>query len=146
DYDEKSLAAEGQWPWSRFKLGDLVTSLADLGVVVVGFDAFFPEYDRNVAIELERRLVDDPALAESVGSLRSELAKEEVINLLDADRSFAESMYTTDVVLGFSFLPGASRRSGTLPPPLFDMEPAMAARLTLIEQQGYIGNVDVLQN
>ena len=24
DYDQKSLDAEGQWPWSRFKIGDMV--------------------------------------------------------------------------------------------------------------------------
>lgn len=146
DYDERSLAAEGQWPWSRFKLADLVTKLADLGVLVVGFDVFFPEYDRNLAVELTQRVDDDSDMASQVGSLLSQLDSDLVRNALDADRAFAESMTATDVVLGFSFLGNNERRSGVLPPPLFAMEPAMAAQLDLAEQQGYIANVDVLQN
>ena len=145
DYDEKSLAAEGQWPWSRFKLGDLVTALAELNVLVVGFGVFFPEFDRNLAIEIDRRLAEDPAMAESIGSLVSELGRDEVRAILDADRYFAESMNSTDVVLGFSFRDDEGRRTGALPAPLFQMEPAMAARLNLAEQQGFIANVDVLQ-
>lgn len=146
DYDERSLAAEGQWPWSRFKLADLVTQLADLGVLVVGFDVFFPEYDRNLAVELNARIDDDPDMAAQVGALMSELDTDFLRNALDADQAFAESMSATDVVLGFSFLNVQGRRSGVLPPPLFEMEPAMAERLTLAEQQGHIANVDVLQN
>ncbi len=146
DYDEKSLAAEGQWPWSRFKLGDLVTELADLGVLVVGFDVFFPEYERNLAVELRQRISEDAAMSASVGSLVPELEKEDVKNILDADQFFAETMSVTDVVLGFSFRQVEGGRSGTLPRPIIDMDPEMAARLDLEEQQGYVGNVDVLQN
>lgn len=146
DYDERSLAAEGQWPWSRFKLADLVTQLAELGVLVVGFDVFFPEYDRNLAVELNDRIAGDPAMAERVGMLMEQLDTDAVRNALDADRAFADSMSATDVVLGFSFLNVQGRRSGVLPPPLFNMEAEMAARLSLIEQQGYIANVDVLQD
>lgn len=43
DYDQKSLDAEGQWPWSRFKIGDMVERLADAGALVIGFDVTFPE-------------------------------------------------------------------------------------------------------
>jgi adenylate cyclase len=146
DYDERSLEAEGQWPWSRFKLADLVTQLADLGVLVVGFDVFFPENDRNLAVELNERIKGDPAMAEQIGALVSQLDSDLLRTALDADQAFAESMDATDVVLGFSFLNNQGRRSGALPPPLFNMEPEMAARLSLIEQQGHIANVDVLQN
>ncbi len=146
DYDEKSLAAEGQWPWSRFKLGDLVTELADLGVLVVGFDVFFPESERNLAIELRQRISNDPDMSGSVGSLLPELDKEDVRDILDADQYFGETMGVTDVVLGFSFRQVEGGRSGTLPNPIFNMDPEMAARLDLGEQQGYVGNIDVLQN
>ncbi|HEY0960935.1 MAG TPA: adenylate/guanylate cyclase domain-containing protein [Pseudomonadales bacterium] len=146
DYDERSLAAEGQWPWSRFKLADLVTKLADLGVLVVGFDVFFPENDRNLAVELGQRVEEDPDMAAQVGTLMSQLDTDILRNALDADRAFANSMAVTDVVLGFSFLSNDERRSGVLPQPLFSMEPEMAVRLDLAEQQGYIGNVDVLQS
>jgi adenylate cyclase len=41
DLDEKSLQAEGRWPWSRDKVAQLVTkSFDDYGVKVLGFDVF----------------------------------------------------------------------------------------------------------
>jgi adenylate cyclase len=69
DYDQKSLEREGQWPWSRFKLGQLVEQLAGYGVLVVGFDVFFPEYERNLAAELQSRIELDPAYAEIAAPL-----------------------------------------------------------------------------
>ncbi|MEY4643106.1 MAG: hypothetical protein RLZZ227_3100 [Pseudomonadota bacterium] len=144
DYDEKSLEAEGQWPWSRVKIGDLVKRLADYGVLVVGFDVCFPEYERNLVSELQQRATRDPVVAGSTRELLPELeARRE---LLDADRYFAESMQATDVVLGFSFRAEQGRRSGTLPEPIFRMRETTSESISLEEQQGYIGNVDVLQN
>jgi adenylate cyclase len=56
DYDQKSLDEEGQRPWSRFKIGDMVERLADAGALVIGFDVTFPEPERNLVLELEERL------------------------------------------------------------------------------------------
>ncbi len=47
DIDERSLSTVGQWPWSRATIGDLITQIGKAGGLVVGFDAFFPEYDRT---------------------------------------------------------------------------------------------------
>jgi len=143
DYDQKSLEAEGQWPWSRFKLGDLVARLADLGVSIVGFDVFFPEAERNVARELERQLAQDAALQTEMAPLVPEL--QQLSELLDADRYFAQRMQRTDVVLGFSFQRGAPVQSGVLPPSIFDLEEAERWTTAVGEQQGYIGNIAVLQ-
>jgi len=41
--DETSLQREGHWPWSRAKLGQLVTKVFAHGAAVVGFDAVFAE-------------------------------------------------------------------------------------------------------
>ena len=41
DLDERSLQAEGQYPWNRIKVGQLVEKLRDNGVLVVGFDITF---------------------------------------------------------------------------------------------------------
>src|SRR5690606_38331329 len=119
DYDQKSLEAEGQWPWSRFKLGDLVDRLADLGVSMVGFDVFFPEAERNVARELNRRLEQDVALQTQMAPLLPQLRQ--LNEALDADRYFARRMQRMDVVLGFSFQRSAPRQSGVLPAPIFDL-------------------------
>src|ERR1700733_5499552 len=46
DIDEASLKSIGQWPWPRTVLADLVTRVAQLGAVAIGFDIIFPEPDR----------------------------------------------------------------------------------------------------
>src|SRR3546814_15271785 len=54
DLDEKSLAAEGQWPWTRDKLATLVGNLFDrYHARVLGFDIAFAEADDRSA---ERRV------------------------------------------------------------------------------------------
>src|SRR5690606_37149166 len=69
DYDQKSLEREGQWPWSRFKIGKMVEALAGYGALVVGFDVTFPEYERNLARELQNRIELDPDYAERIVDL-----------------------------------------------------------------------------
>ncbi|MDP6536039.1 MAG: CHASE2 domain-containing protein [Gammaproteobacteria bacterium] len=53
DLDERSLQAEGQYPWNRIKVGQLTEKLRDNGVLVVGFDITFPEPDRSIRDLLE---------------------------------------------------------------------------------------------
>ncbi|MDR0780850.1 MAG: adenylate/guanylate cyclase domain-containing protein [Pseudomonadales bacterium] len=143
DYDQKSLEAEGQWPWSRFKLGDLVTHLANAGALVVGFDVFFPEYERNVARELDERLQNDSALRDSLSTLAPQL--DWLASLLDADQYFANSMSATDVVLGFSFSQNQHLNQGELPAPIFALSAADDWAPAVVKQGGYIGNVALLQ-
>src|SRR5204863_6577751 len=46
DIDEKSLIAEGRWPWSRDKLALMTRQLFDkYGIRVLGFDIAFAEPD-----------------------------------------------------------------------------------------------------
>ena len=47
DVDEKSLKAEGRWPWSRSKMRDLLASIYDSGAVMVGMDIVFAEAETN---------------------------------------------------------------------------------------------------
>ena len=46
DLDEKSLSEFGQWPWPRTLVAELIEKLGAAGVLVVGFDTIFAEYDR----------------------------------------------------------------------------------------------------
>ena len=46
DIDEASLAAVGQWPWSRQDMARIASRLAELGAAAVVFDILFPEPDR----------------------------------------------------------------------------------------------------
>lgn len=89
DIDEKSLAALGQWPWPRSLIGDLIDRLGANGVKVVGFDSFFPEYDRM-----------SPAIvAETLESLDAEARKS--LQALPSNESvMAEAMRKTKTVVG----------------------------------------------
>lgn len=42
DIDERSLQEEGQWPWPRTKLSELLYRLRASGASVVGFDMVLP--------------------------------------------------------------------------------------------------------
>jgi len=148
DYDERSLAAEGQWPWSRFKIARLATKLAERGALVIGFDVFFPEYERNLALELQQRIAADAAAGEGVNLFRQQLETIESANpsLFDADAFFAKAMESTDVVLGFSFRRNEGVRKGVLPEPIFMVAEADNETISLSEAQGFTGNIDTLQN
>src|SRR5215208_182080 len=47
--DEKSLAAEGRWPWPRARLAALVDALSQGGARVIAFDVAFPEPESEMA-------------------------------------------------------------------------------------------------
>ena len=61
--DEKSLEAEGRWPWPRSRIAALVDALSRDGARAIGFDITFAEPDQNARLDL----VDD--LARKVDSL-----------------------------------------------------------------------------
>src|ERR671923_2218684 len=50
--DEKSLNAEGRWPWPRSKIAALVDILSRDGARVIGFDIVFSEPDENSQLAL----------------------------------------------------------------------------------------------
>ena len=89
DIDEASLAEFGQWPWPRSLLADLVDKLASYKVGVVGFDVFFPEYDR----------LSPTALAAQLDGLSRNLT-EELQAMPKSEEIFAESLRNMKVVLG----------------------------------------------
>ena len=47
DIDEKSLKKEGQWPWSRNKVAQLIQNLSDAEVGIIGLDIVFSEPDKS---------------------------------------------------------------------------------------------------
>jgi adenylate cyclase len=58
--DERSVQAEGLWPWSRAKMARLVDRLAKGGAAAVGFDVIWSEQD-----ELGRRMARVASLVRS---------------------------------------------------------------------------------
>jgi CHASE2 domain-containing sensor protein len=59
DVDDRSLAALGQWPWSRQTIADLLTKLRTLKAAVIALDVMFPEPDRHT----DGSVTPDEALA-----------------------------------------------------------------------------------
>ena len=102
--DEKSLEAEGRWPWPRSKLAALVDALSRDGARTIGFDIAFAEPDQNSRLDL----VDD--LARKVDALKlrvpelSEFIRESRADA-DNDRALAHAIERSSaaVVLGYFF-------------------------------------------
>ena len=82
DVDERSLAAFGQWPWRRDRLGALVDRLRAMGARTIALDLVFGEPDR----------------ASGPGA--------------DADEQFAGSLRRGGAVLGYAFTFGAAPGAG----------------------------------
>ena len=102
--DEKSLAAEGRWPWPRSRIAALVDTLSRDGAKVIGFDVLFSESqdDGRLALidELERALdVRKIADARLRGILREGRANAGQDQLLAS----ALERATVPLVLGYFF-------------------------------------------
>jgi len=141
DIDEKSLNAEGRWPWSRNKLAALVKTLFDkYEVRVLGFDVAFPEADPSSGLSTLESLVqgDLRNIAEYKATL------ERIRPSLDYDNLFAEEVGKHPVVLGF-FLGGKSETAGVLPNPIFDAANLGKEKIAHHLAAGYSGNIPALQ-
>lgn len=141
DIDERSLQAQGQWPWDRFKVGQLVEQLEAYGVIIVGFDITFPEPQRNSMQDLLTR-VDATSLDEDfVTRMR------DIESALDADAYMANALASPamDTVLAISFNPVQEVEYGVLPQSIVRLDDSIAARVRLQEMAGYTANIAVLQ-
>lgn len=132
DIDEASLREQGRWPWSRYRIAELVKRLTDAGAVVVAFDVLFAEAERNPAHEMIERLSGDEKGGEFIRQLHR-LAPQ-----FDADSALARQMESTDVILGYTFNPIDSAVSGKLHTPLPLSAPELVQRLSLSPMAGYI--------
>jgi len=57
DIDDKSLQAEGRWPWPRAKIARMLSNLFEqYGAAAVGFDIVFSEPDASSGLPVLERL------------------------------------------------------------------------------------------
>ena len=144
DIDEKSLNAEGRWPWGRDKMTLLVQQMFDkYKVRVVGFDVVFSEPDNSSGLNSLEQLGKN----ELKGIPDFQAFLERARLTLDYDRLFAEEIGKRPVVLGF-FLGGKTEKSGVLPPPTFDEKSLSGDKNWLFMHNlaaGYSGNIELLQ-
>ena len=66
--DEKSLATQGRWPWSRGTMADLVKRIDTLGAKAIVFDVFFSEAENRGALAQIARLEAEQGVADKTAS------------------------------------------------------------------------------
>jgi adenylate cyclase len=102
--DEKSLDAEGRWPWPRSKFAALVDILSQDGARVIAFDIAFSEPDENSQIafvnqfsqQVDALNIKNPSLTEFINERRKHA---------DNDLALANAIKNSSaaVVLGYFF-------------------------------------------
>ncbi len=146
DIDEKSLTAEGRWPWPRNKVAALIERLFErYRVALVAFDVVFPEPDESSGLKVleelaARELADVPGFAGQIERLRPRL---------DYDRIMAQTMARYPVILGYYFNPprpdGEAEKIGVLPSPTLVAGTFSGRKIPFHEGAGYGGNLAILQ-
>jgi adenylate cyclase len=143
DIDEKSLNAEGRWPWGRDRVALMVRQAFEkYGVRVLAFDVAFAEADASSGLpNLERAAAAD---LKDNAAFQDWLARNRAA--LDHDRILADEIKKWPVVLGY-FLGVKDDRAGVLPLPGVQYrelgKPGWEFRHTLAN--GYSGNIEILQ-
>jgi len=95
DIDEASIAKLGQWPWTRYRLAQLLDKLTELEPAAVAFDFIFSEPDRTSPLQIR-------PLWESVRG--TSLTEETFTSIPDFDETFATSLSNNiHAVLGCAF-------------------------------------------
>jgi len=141
DIDERSLGAEGGWPWGRDKLALMLHQLFDrYRVRVVGFDIAFPEPDSTSSLSL----LEGAAGGELRDNAQFQSFLERVRPSLDHDRRFAEEIRKDAVVLGF-LVSAQGERAGVLPAPAFTESALANAEYRYFSAPGYSANIAPLQ-
>ncbi|WP_286237251.1 CHASE2 domain-containing protein [Neptuniibacter halophilus] len=137
DIDEKSLAEEGRWPWSRDRLALMLDQLFDnYGVAIVGFDMVFSEADRSVDLQRLQAL----RLQQQEADLDSLLAQ------LDSDQLFAQALTDRPVVLGYLFDRSAKQlQVGDPGIPVLEAS-GVLQRLPIPQASGIISSLDQLHS
>lgn len=143
DIDEKSLKAEGRWPWPRDKVAQLLSELYAQGATVVAFDMLFPEPEQNIASRmlsyLEKSQLATPGIQKSIT---------DVTPYFDNDALFAKIIASGNnkVVLGTFFDNANYQPVGLLPAPLMELSSTQANDLVLAPMKTYIANIPILEN
>ncbi|MBT5159435.1 MAG: SpoIIE family protein phosphatase [Alphaproteobacteria bacterium] len=89
DIDEATLKAQGQWPWPRTRLAELINKVGQMKPLAIGLDIIMPEADR---LSPSRFAAEHPGLA---ADLRQRLS-----GLPSNDAILAQTIARWPVVLG----------------------------------------------
>ena len=142
DVDEKSLEAEGRWPWSRRKIAQLTNRLVESGAVIIGFDMIFSEPEDNLIDALvaadSNRVISARGQLLDLGKALKEYRKD-----FDYDQQFAESIAKAEVVLGYFFHSEESVSSGLMPSAIPFEKRSSAWDSSVYKMKSYTANLPV---
>lgn len=139
DIDDKSIQAEGRWPWSRLKMAELIKQLQSQGAAVIAFDIFFSEQEKNIA-----NLVQEELNKQNLSTPQFEHFLMKHANYFEQDNKFAQQLANNQSVLAISFLPHEHKQN-ILPAPISILSPKQQQELDLVLAKGYISNIPILQ-
>ncbi|HTT07308.1 MAG TPA: adenylate/guanylate cyclase domain-containing protein [Gammaproteobacteria bacterium] len=148
DIDEKSLQAEGRWPWGRDRVARMVEQLFEkYKVALVGFDVVFAEPDESSGLKVLEQL----SRREFSGIAGFEQRLREIKPTLDNDGIFSGVIGKYKVVLGYFFNEVTSAKieavhSGVLPPPTFPKGAFEGKHIAFRPASGYGGNLAIFQD
>jgi adenylate cyclase len=130
--DEKSLDAEGRWPWPRSKLAALIDRLSADGARVIAFDIGFLEPDESSGLAVLDKL-RKTVTAQGLGTPRLDRFLGETREAADNDRALAKAIRDSSaaVILGDFFHMRRSELNFTLD------DGDIARRLELISGSQY---------
>lgn len=148
DVDERSLKAEGQWPWPRDKVAKLVRRLfEDYGVRIAGFDVVFAEPDT----EMIDRVRDTAARVPQSQTPEGRAVLLDLLQNAQTDQAFAQAIADSgSLLLGYVFKdvvqPDEPISVGSLPKPVYSAADIVDLQaVNLLEPVGFIGNLNGLQ-
>lgn len=142
DVDEFSLSRQGQWPWSRDKLAEMLYQMYQAEPAVIGFDMTFPEPENNRLREL---IGQEDVFLQEFGEQEKQLLRD-VSRALDGDQAFAEALRAGPVVLGFSFTPLNGEGDQQLPTPLLETDSPILEQLAVGQNTRPVSNIPLLQD
>ncbi len=142
DIDERSLSAEGHWPWRRDKVAKLFDQLFDhYNVAVAGADVVFPEPGDSSGLEVLQKLEASSLQQDSQFQQLSKALKPG----LDRDAILSKALMDKRVILGCYFDTRAGQKAGALPAPVFMADTFAQIQLDMIQAKGYVANLPGLQ-
>ncbi|HEY3325769.1 MAG TPA: adenylate/guanylate cyclase domain-containing protein [Novimethylophilus sp.] len=144
DIDERSLLAQGRWPWSRNRLAEMVSRLFDdYKIKVLGFDVVFAEKDESSGLKTLEKIGRERFKANSEFSK----ALEKIRPTLDYDQMFADTLKGRPVVLGYYFRSNGNQDAsvGALPAPAIAAGTFDTSAVDFIRAGAYGANLPVLQ-
>jgi CHASE2 domain-containing sensor protein len=96
EIDEKSLEFQGQWPWPRNRLAQLIDTIAVHQPAAIGLDIYMPEPDETSPDRVARNLAPSARLGQAGAAMLADA----LTHLPSHDTRLAQSLAAAPTVLG----------------------------------------------